>query len=172
MRLILLGLVVSGCVTAGQVHEARVAQVSCLDDRIARLKLANVLSENMEQARIMESDCWRLYSSEVKVADSAAPTTAASCRSLLATGNGFAEQLAETNAQLSRGDGRCEAAKEKADNLQSQREGQAAAVDAALLGIQATGQARQDAAAVQASAPRPIHCSSTQSGAQVYTTCQ
>ncbi len=66
----------------------------------------------------------------------------------------------------------CDAAAANADALRAKQQDQADAAAAALLGMQAAGQARQDMAATQASAPAPIRCSSTQVGAQTYTTCQ
>lgn len=170
MRLIFLAALSVGCVTSGQVREARVAQVDCIDRRIAELRASTALGEDAYRASVNAADCWLVARSHATERDITADIAA--CRAWSTRAERLEEDAKVADRRAAETGAACSALAANADALQEKREDQAAAADAALIGMQIAGRARQDMAATQASAPRPISCSSSQVGAQTYTTCQ
>lgn len=162
MRLIFLAVLATGCVTAGQVHEARLAQVNCIDYSVDQLRKAQEFGDRYEQTELVAIGC--------RARDAGQLTKA--CQTIEGEAQWLKGQQEASDRSAAANDARCSVLGANADALRDKRQDQADGADAALLGIQAAGRARQDMAAAQADAPRPIHCTSNQAGAQTFTTCQ
>jgi hypothetical protein len=74
-------LLLIGCVTSGEVREARVNHVSCLDRQADDMRAAKSMAESAARTRAIAADCWRVFHSQVSLGVDAARTEL-DCRQL------------------------------------------------------------------------------------------
>ena len=88
MRWIGATLLLAGCVTGGEVSQARANHLNCLDRQIADRRAAKSMFETGAQTRATAAECWRVFHSQVQTGEDA-EATALECRQL----DGFAQEF-------------------------------------------------------------------------------
>lgn len=162
MRRFLVLAVLSGCATSGAERDAREQQISCLDHGIEMQREAQRQREVLFQ--------WQESAIPCDVRAAYGLDVPANCANIKEGTRKLSTQLSALDLDIEQNRVSCEAWKYRADDLHDERARRAEALSAAA---QAYGDALNNVAAIQASAPRrqPTSCSTVMIGNTAQTNC-
>jgi len=123
-------LLLAGCVTAGEVREARDNHLSCLDRQLVEVQAAQSMFDSAQQTKATAAECWRVFQRQV-AAGQDAEVTAVECRQLDAFAEMFDDRVSYYGGRATDVDASCRALGANAQQLAARRDGRRVATPAA-----------------------------------------
>jgi hypothetical protein len=123
-------LLLVGCVTSGEVREARENHLSCLDRQLVEVQAAQAMFDSAEQTKAAAADCWQVFQRQVAAAQDA-EVTAVECRQLDAYAEMFDDRVTYYGGRATEVESSCRALGANAQELAARRDGRHAAAPAA-----------------------------------------
>jgi len=131
MRWIGATLLLAGCVTGGEVSQARVNHLNCLDRQLAETRAAKSMFETGAQTRATAAECWRVFQGQVQAGEDA-EATALECRQLDGYAQEFHDRTTYYQARVAQTAASCQELGANAEQLATSLDRQRAAESAAM----------------------------------------
>jgi hypothetical protein len=131
MRWIGATLLLAGCVTGGEVSQARTDHLNCLDRQIGEMRAAKSMFETGAQTRATAAECWRVFQSQVQAGEDA-DATALACRQLDGYAQQFHDRTTYHETRVAETAASCRELGANAERLATMRDRQRAAESAAM----------------------------------------
>jgi hypothetical protein len=126
MRWIGVPLLMAGCATGGEVSQARMNHLNCLDQQIADVRAAKSMFQSGLETRATAAECWRVFQSQVQAGQDA-EATAIECRQLDGYAQDFHDRTAYYDARVAQTAASCRELAANAERLAAERDRERAA---------------------------------------------